>query len=89
MKNIKLNHFFKAIIAIALTSSTLLQSCGREEEEGELITTVSLSINNSGGTPTTYTWKDLDGPGGNAPTLPDTIKLSIILQRLRLQNLIW
>jgi len=79
MKNIKFNHFFNAIIALALTSSVLLQSCGREEEEeGELITTVSLSINNSGGTPTTYTWKDLDGPGGNAPTLPDTIKLGVI-----------
>jgi hypothetical protein len=37
MKNIKFNHFFKAILALALTTSALLQSCGRDEEEEALL----------------------------------------------------
>ena len=65
-----------AIMTVAAIFSTLtFTACSEKADEGELITTVSLSISNSGGTPTTYTWKDLDGPGGNAPQLPDTIKI--------------
>lgn len=77
MKNYK-SLYFTAMAALVLTFALTLQSCGREEEEGELITTVKLSLSVAGGTPMVYTWKDLDGAGGNAPILPDTIKLGTI-----------
>ena len=47
-------------------------------EEGELITTVQLTLSLPNDSGKVYTWQDLDGPGGNAPTSPDTIKLSQI-----------
>jgi hypothetical protein len=62
-------------VVCMLMSILTFSACGTKEDEGELITTVQLSLSVAGGTPTQYTWKDLDGPGGNAPVLPDTIKL--------------
>lgn len=52
--------------------------CKKDDEvvkdESENITTVKLVFNN-GGSSKTYSWKDLDGDGGNSPII-DTIKLS-------------
>jgi hypothetical protein len=50
-----------------------MNSCGNKVEEGELITTVQLTLNLPGDSGKIYTWQDLDGPGGNNPVLPDTI----------------
>lgn len=53
--------------------------CGKKEEpapedENELITTVRLKFTESGTTTTqTFEWKDLDGDGGNAPTITSVI----------------
>jgi len=52
-----------------------MNSCGDKVEEGELITTVQLTLNLPGDSGKIYTWQDLDGPGGNNPVLPDTIIL--------------
>ena len=75
LKNNKFNHFtFWALSAMTLFTCLTFSACGKKEDEGELITTVKLSLSVAGGTPTHYTWQDIDGPGGNAPILPDTIK---------------
>lgn len=75
----KINHFnFLAFAFATLFSALNFSACSPKEEEGELITTVKLSLSVAGGTPSEYTWKDLDGVGGNAPVLPDTIKIGQI-----------
>lgn len=63
-------------ISILLSLSTTMNSCGDKVEEGELITTVQLTLNLPGDSGKIYTWQDLDGPGGNSPILPDTLVLS-------------
>ena len=79
IKNNKINHFnFLAVAAVTLFSAITFSACNNKEDEGELITTVKLSLSVASGTPMVHTWQDLDGPGGNAPTLPDTIKLGVI-----------
>jgi len=62
-------------VAVLLTLATIMNSCGDKVEEGELITTVQLTLNLPGDSGKIYTWQDLDGPGGNNPVLPDTIIL--------------
>jgi len=62
-------------VAVLLTLATIMNSCGDKVEEGELITTVQLTLNIPGDTGKIYTWQDLDGPGGNNPVLSDTIIL--------------
>jgi hypothetical protein len=75
----KNNHFsFLAVAAMSILTAVTFSACNNKEDEGELITTVKLSLSVTGGTPMVHTWQDLDGPGGNAPTLPDTIKLGVI-----------
>lgn len=79
MKNIKKKYQITAIAALLLTLILTFQSCCKPiQNEGELITTVSITIGTTGSAGTTYTWKDLDGIGGNDPILPDTIALSTI-----------
>lgn len=69
-------HFRIYLLASAAGLLTFgMNSCADQHDEGELITTVKLSLSVAGSTPTVYTWQDVDGPGGNAPILPDTIKL--------------
>jgi hypothetical protein len=72
MKHIKL-------YAVVLLAGLIIAGCKKkkeEENEEELITTVKVTLTPiAGGTATTYTWKDVDGPGGNAPTI-DQITLA-------------
>ena len=55
----------------------IVTSCKKDEpspvEDNENLTTVKLKFTESG-TTSTFTFKDLDGPGGNAPTI-DKISL--------------
>jgi hypothetical protein len=75
----KNNHFsFLAVAAMSILTAVTFSACNNKEDEGELITTVKLSLSVTGGTPMVHTWQDLDGAGGNAPLLPDTIKLGQI-----------
>jgi hypothetical protein len=67
----------KTILFSGLSATLILfiASC-HKHDEGELITTVRISITpTSGGTTSTFIWKDPDGPGGNGPTQTDTIRL--------------
>jgi len=75
------NRFIKTLLWTAAATSLALTSCKKEDEpepnEGELITTVTLSLTKAGSsTPVTITFKDVDGPGGAAPTItPATLVL--------------
>jgi len=73
MKHIKL-------YAVVMLAGLVIAGCKKkedeEENEEELITTVKVTLSPiSGGAATTYTWKDVDGAGGNAPTI-DQITLA-------------
>lgn len=74
------------IIILSIAIVTLLSACKKDNNnvynpnpinEEELITTVSLSFNSNAfpTLPVMYSYRDLDGIGGNEPTV-DTIKLS-------------
>ena len=63
------------IIATAAAAAALLNlsSC-HKHDEGELITTVKLTLTpKAGGTAKTFVWSDPDGIGGNSPKQADTI----------------
>ncbi len=61
--------------ALSAMLTIFIFSC-HKHDEGELITTVRIALTPiSGGATTTFVWSDPDGPGGNAPTQTDTIKL--------------
>lgn len=70
---------FKAGIGVLLFSLSLT-SCKKDKQdanEEELITTVKLTFTETGsGTVSTYTFKDLDGDGGAAPTVYQDIILA-------------
>ena len=63
-----------------LTISVLFTACKKDKDEPneeELITTVILTFSPvGGGTPATFTFRDLDGPGGTAPAVFQDIVLS-------------
>ncbi|MFN4144548.1 MAG: hypothetical protein ACK4GN_01905 [Runella sp.] len=64
----------KSWLLLALVGGLMLGSCKKEspkpEDENELITTVKLTFTENGTTNAqTFTWKDLDGDGGMAPTI--------------------
>jgi hypothetical protein len=74
------------IILLGITVITFFAACKKDDNnvynpnpinEEELITTVSLSFNSNAfpTLPIVYNYRDLDGIGGNTPTI-DTIKLS-------------
>ena len=72
-------------LLLAFTSVLILTSCdgGDDDDippvdEGELITTVTLTLTDSANTTDvrTATFRDSDGPGGNPPTLFQEIKLN-------------
>lgn len=74
-KKQKLYGFATATLLIATLS---LQSCKPEkpeEDENEVITTLSVIATNGAETKT-FTFRDLDGTGSGAPVQFDTIKLS-------------
>lgn len=68
------------IVLMFGTSLFVLTGCDKDDDntpdnEQELITTVSLTFTPATGSPSTFTAKDLDGDGGNAPTIqPVTLK---------------
>ncbi len=72
MKNLK---FILALLAI---NAFLFTACDKDDDnthnEGELITTVTLTFTEVGGGSTEYSVKDLDGDGGNPP-VADAITL--------------
>jgi hypothetical protein len=73
MKHIKL---FSVVVLAGLIIAGCKKKNEEEENEEELITTVKVTLTPiSGGAAATYTWKDVDGPGGNAPTI-DQITLA-------------
>jgi hypothetical protein len=70
---------FKTAI-IALTTMVLFSGCEKDktdDNEEELITSVQLVFTpTGGGTPLSYTFRDLDGDGGNPPSLFQDIVLA-------------
>src|SRR5512139_3380889 len=63
-----------AFLALALFTA----SCDKEDDvdpnEEELVTTLNVSLTAAGSTtPTVFTFKDVDGPGGQAPVTFDSI----------------
>ncbi len=62
--------------ALATTACKKEDDHGHDHNEGEVITTITVSLTDSGSTtPRTFVWSDPDGPGGNAPTI-DTLRLT-------------
>jgi hypothetical protein len=73
MKHIKL-------FAVVMLSGLVIAGCKKKDDdddnEEELITTVKVTLTPvAGGASATYTWKDVDGAGGNTPVI-DTIRVS-------------
>ena len=72
---------WKPVLFVTLFGSLVLGGCKKdkttpEENEEEVITTLQLQITPvSGGTPLTFSYRDIDGPGGNAPVV-DAIELA-------------
>lgn len=65
-----------AILSLSLALGLNLSSCKKKDNEEELITTVSLKYKDPiSMLDKVYTWKDLDGDGGVAPTPADTLFL--------------
>lgn len=70
-----MKRLFRPYLAMFVMGSILFTSCSKDgdpepDEEGELITTMILTmIPQGGGATVTATFRDLDGPGGVAPTI--------------------
>ena len=61
---------------LATTACKKEDDHGHKHNEGEVITTITVALTDSGTTtPRTFSWSDPDGPGGNGPTI-DTIRLA-------------
>jgi hypothetical protein len=60
-------------LAVVMLGGLILAGCKKknneEENEEELITTVRVKLTAPGSSTQTFTWKDVDGPGGNAPQI--------------------
>lgn len=61
-----------------LTFSIATTACKKEKHEeehndNEIITTVELKFSSQGNPDLIYTWKDLDGDGGNAPAIDQIV----------------
>lgn len=68
------------LFAVVMLGGLILAGCKKkntgEENEEELITTVKLTLTPvGGGSALVYSWKDVDGVGGNAPVI-QTITLA-------------
>jgi hypothetical protein len=74
-KKIMKNNPFKYLIFAFAIVSISLNACKKDDlpevEEEELITTISLTFTNTTNASDVRTipWRDLDGPGGNAPVI--------------------
>jgi hypothetical protein len=71
-----MNRKIATLTAAVFSLSLFMTACKKDKvkpddsNEEELITTVKLKITESGTTTTnTYSWKDLDGEGGNLPVI--------------------
>ncbi len=73
---------FLSLLATAFLVIASLSGCKKDsaapENEEELITTIKLTFieTNTNNAPLVFTFKDADGPGGNAPTVNDQIVLA-------------
>jgi hypothetical protein len=67
------------LFTVITLGGLLIAGCKKKQtadDEEELITTAKVTLTPvSGGAARVFTWKDVDGPGGNAPSI-DSIKLS-------------
>lgn len=67
---------FFALSIVLFTSTGCNKDDGNDpDNEEELITTMVLTFNDGSGAPKSFTFEDLDGVGGSAPTI-ETIQLS-------------
>lgn len=86
---IKMKHM--KLFAIVILSGLLLAGCKKKDDhsdEEENITTVKVTLTPvTGGTPQTFTWKDIDGPGGNAPVIDQIVLAASIPSTCSLQFL--
>jgi len=67
---------YMKISVCVLLAGLMITGCKKDkgdENEEELITTVKVTLTAQGGTPQTFTWKDVDGPGGQAPQISEII----------------
>lgn len=75
--NMKIHKHTSLFIVLAIVAVLILDGCKKKEDpkptpnEEELITTIKLKVKNTlfSSDSTEVTWKDLDGDGGNAPTI--------------------
>ncbi len=68
-------NYMKMSVAVLL-AGLMITGCKKEkggENEEELITTVKVTLTAQGAAPQSFTWKDVDGPGGNAPQISEII----------------
>lgn len=76
MKNININAKVLGLACSIVLAIMIFPSCKKKSNEEELITTVKLVLKDSATLESKiYRWQDLDGAGGNNPSLPDTLKL--------------
>jgi hypothetical protein len=77
MLKIKTKLFSLAVVALILGASSCKKNDGElpEVEENELITTVRLKFTNKANAADVkvFTWKDLDGQGGNNPVIDEIV----------------
>ena len=67
---------YMKISACVLLAGLMITGCKKEkggENEEELITTIKVTLTAQGSTPQIFTWKDVDGPGGNAPQISEIV----------------
>ncbi len=73
----QLSYLMAALMMVTFVATGCKKDDKEPENEEELITTLKLTFTEVGGTATsTVTFKDADGPGGNAPTQNEQIVLS-------------
>lgn len=66
--------YMKISFAVIL-AGLMITGCKKEKDvnEEELITTVKVTLTAQGSAPEYFIWKDVDGPGGNAPQVSEIV----------------
>lgn len=73
----QLSYLMAALMMLTFVATGCKKDDKAPENEEELITTLKLTFVEVGGTGSlTFTFKDADGPGGNAPSLNEQITLA-------------
>jgi hypothetical protein len=81
------------LFAVVMLSGLVIAGCKKKDDDGnddeeENITTVKVTLTPvTGGSAQTYTWKDVDGPGGNAPVIDQITLLPSIPYNCSIQFL--